>query len=369
MTAPLIADDTQSVPHIPRHRAIFETLLGEITTGRYRSTGQLPGELELTRRFAASRPTVARALNDLRLKGLIDRRPGAGSFLRSPSPTTGGLWGLVGAGLGHTEILGPIGAEIERSALTFGYRLLLGDVGTAEVDAAKLVREFRERGVAGVFLAPLETTAGRELVNRRLVTALAASGIPVVLIDRDLLDFPERSRLDLVATDDVRAGYRLAHHLLDRGCRRIGFVARPHPPSTTDLRIAGCRAAVAAEPEATLTVHVGDPQNQAFATGLVRRSGRDGLICANDLTAASLMRTLIGHGIAVPGAVRLAGFDDVRHATQVPVPLTTMRLPCREIGIVAVHTMLERIREPDVPPRQILLDARLIVRRSTAVRR
>ena len=64
--------------------------------------------------------------------------------------------------------------------------------------------------------------------------------------------------------------------------------------------------------------------------------------------------------------MRLAGFDDVRHSTLLPVPLTTMRLPCRELGMVAVRTMLERIREPDMPPRQIILDARLVVRRSTA---
>jgi DNA-binding LacI/PurR family transcriptional regulator len=351
---------------IPRHRSIFETLHGEIARGVYRATGQLPGEMELTRRFRASRPTVARALNDLRAKGLIDRRPGAGTFIRQAAPTSGGLFGLVGAGLGHTEILGPIGAEIERSAQTFGYRLLLGDAGIAESHAATLCREFRARGVAGVFLAPLETVAGREIVNRRMVTALAIAGIPVVLIDRDLLDFPERSDLDLVATDDVRAGFKLARHLMSRGCRRIGFVARPNPPSTTDLRIAGCRAAIAAEAGASLSVHFGDPQDAAFSTSLIRREKCHALICANDLTAAHLMRTLVDHGHAVPQTVRIAGFDDVRHSTMLPVPLTTMRLPCRDLGIIAVHTMLERIRDATLPARQIILDARLVVRRSTA---
>ncbi len=357
-----------SLPRLTKHRAIFEALQREIVRGAYAASGRLPGEIELTRRFKASRPTVARALNDLRQQGLIDRRPGAGTTLRRQAARRGGLLGLVGAGLGHTEILGPIGAEIERSAREHGCRLLLGDSGTAETDATALCREFRRSGVSGVFLAPLEALAGRELVNRRMADALAEVGIPVVLLDRDILDFPGRSGLDLVATDDVRAAYRLTQHVLARGSRRLGFVARPHPPSTTDLRIAGCRAAAALVDGATLQVHLGDPQDADFAARLVRRHGHDALICANDLTATQLMRSLAARRVAVPGTVRIAGFDDVEQATRLPVPLTSMRLPCRELGITALRTMLERIREPGIPARQILLDAQLVVRRSTARR-
>ncbi len=355
-------------PPRTKHRAIFEVLQREIVRGDFAATGRLPSELALVRRFKASRPTVARAMNDLRLLGVVDRRPGAGTTLRRSEARQGGLFGLVGAGLGHTEILGPIGAEIERSAQAQGCRLLLGDSGTAESDATALCREVRRSGVAGVFLAPLETVAGRELANRRMAEALAEAGIPAVLLDRDILDFPGRSGLDLVAIDDVRAAYRLAQHLLARGSRNIGFIARPSPPSTTDLRIAGVRAAVALIDGATLHVHLGDPQDASFAAGLVRTHGHDAIVCANDLTAAQLMRSLAGRRIVVPQRVRVAGFDDVQHASRLPVPLTTMRLPCRELGLVAVRTMLERIREPGVPARQILLDAQLVVRRSTAAR-
>lgn len=357
------------MPPRTKHRAIFEILQREIVRGDYAADGRLPSEFALVRRFKASRPTVARAMNDLRLLGLVDRRPGAGTTLRRPDARQGGLFGLVGAGLGHTEILGPIGAEIERSAQAQGCRLLLGDAGTAESDATALCREFRRCGVAGVFLAPLEAMAGRELVNRRMVEALGGAGIPVVLLDRDILDFPGRSGLDLVAIDDVRAAYRLAQHLLARGGRRIAFVARPNPPSTTDLRIAGVRAAVALVAGASLQVHLGDPQDAGFAGGLVRTYAHDAIVCPNDLTAAQLLRSLAAARIAVPQRVHIAGFDDVQHATRLPVPLTTMRLPCRELGIVAVRAMLERIREPGIPARQILLDAQLVVRRSTAAQR
>ncbi len=347
----------------PKHRAILETLQHEIIAGDFVS-GRLPSEAALCARFAASRPTVARALDGLREHGLIERRAGAGTFLRRLEALHGGFFGLIGAGLGHTEVLGPIGAEIARASLPLRYRLILGESGTGERHAQKLCREFQARGVAGVFLAPLELAERREAVNRRMVGAFRAAGIPVVLIDRDLLEFPERSDLDLVAVDDVRAGFRLASHLLRRGCRSLAFVARPQWPSTTDLRLIGCREA-AIRAGVPLLARAGDPADPAFIAALRRDCRCDGVICSNDQTAALLVRVL---GRAVPTDILVGGFDDVRLAVPSPIPLTTMRIPFMEIGAMAVRTMLMRIREPDLPPRQILLDAQLVVRRSSGVR-
>lgn len=346
-----------------RHAAIFETLQREIAEGRF-ADGRLAGELELARRFRVSRPTVARALDGLRTQGLIERRPGAGTFIRSIAPVNGGLLGLIGAGINHTEILGPIGAELARSAQEAGYRLILGDSGATEKDAERLVREFRARGVAGVFLAPLETTGRRELANRRLVEVLRGADITVVLLDRDLLDFPARSELDLVAVDDVRAGFQVASHVLRGGRKSLSFVARPGFPSTTDLRMAGCRQA-AAHADAGFTVHIGDPESEAFVATVVPATAKQAVVCANDLTATAFIASVQRLGFSVPRQVRVAGFDDVGVAAAAAVPLTSMRLPCRELGMVAVDILLGRIREPRLPPRQILLDARLVVRRSS----
>jgi DNA-binding LacI/PurR family transcriptional regulator len=47
-----------------------------------------------------------------------------------------------------------------------------------------------------------------------------------------------------------------------------------------------------------------------------------------------------------------------------PVPLTTVRQPAREIGEAALRAMLDRVHRPDLPPRDILLDGELVVRRS-----
>jgi LacI family transcriptional regulator len=60
----------------------------------------------------------------------------------------------------------------------------------------------------------------------------------------------------------------------------------------------------------------------------------------------------------------VVGFDDVRYATLLSVPLTTIHQPCREIGQVAVRAMQERVRNPNRAPLEILLPHRLVVRGS-----
>jgi DNA-binding LacI/PurR family transcriptional regulator len=66
----------------------------------------------------------------------------------------------------------------------------------------------------------------------------------------------------------------------------------------------------------------------------------------------------------VPEDARVAAFDDVRYSRLLRPPLTTVRQPCRDIGAAAMMTMRERIARPGLPARDVLLDAKLVVRES-----
>jgi DNA-binding LacI/PurR family transcriptional regulator len=76
------------------------------------------------------------------------------------------------------------------------------------------------------------------------------------------------------------------------------------------------------------------------------------------------MQTLLRLGYAIPRDVRMVGIDDVEFASLLPVPLTTLRQPTREIGDAALGAMLQRVARKDLPARDVLLDVRLIVRES-----
>lgn len=354
------------MPSHPKHQAIFEELHREIREGRFAADGRVPSDEALCRRFGVSRPTVARALRELQGMGLVDRRAGSGTYVRPVERGVRRLFGLLADGLGRTEIMDPICAEIARAAQARQCGVLMGGgAGQEGHDPRALCAEWSARGVAGVFFAPLEHEEDREALNREIAERLAAARIPVVLLDRDLAEFPRRSGCDLVGIDNFRAGCLLAGHLLARGSRRITFLARPRHPSTTDLRLAGAREAARRAPGAAVSFQVGEPNDRAFVAAACGPEVCDAVVGSNDLTAAQVLQTLQNLGVRVPEQVRVAGFDDVRYATLLAVPLTTMRQPCRDLGAAAVETMLARLAHPRQPPRQVLLNAPLVVRAST----
>lgn len=359
---------------LPKHRQIFETLRHEIMQGRYMSNQRLPSEAQLVRRFGVSRPTASRALRDLQSAGFLERRPGSGTYLRHGAIPHTGTFGLLIPGLGTTEIFNPICTEISRCAQAEGFGILWGDSSDQDLEtrsrrAEELCQQYVQRKVAGVFFEPLELTSGREEINRHITETLIQNHIPVVLLDRDLCQFPERSPFDMVGIDNFTAGFRATTHLLKLGAKRIRFLARPGSAPTVELRIAGAREAFARTditPEEDWIAY-GDPADEKFVRTLLRGPGSkrvDGLVCANDITAATLIHTFSLLEIKVPADVRLVSFDDVKYATLLSPPLTTIHQPCRDIGTTAVHVMLQRLKDPNMPPQQILLDAPLVVRKS-----
>jgi DNA-binding LacI/PurR family transcriptional regulator len=362
----------------PKHREISRQLLAEISMGKYAASGRLPSEPQLVKRFKVSRPTIARALRDLQAEGLIERRAGSGTFVNrqeTPSRATRQL-GLLIPELGTIEIFGIICGELASLARAHDYTLLWGDSAhpsqnqnVSVEDAVQLCEQFIEHNVAGVFFAPFELTGHKEEAreaSRSILERFERSGVPVVLLDRDFKPFPQRSNFDLVSVDNVAAGWLLAEHLLKLGCRRIAFVAMPDMAPTVEARIAGVRATLVRErlelrPD---WVQTGDPQDPKFVRSLTAGGRWDAVICANDLTAAHLLRSLEAIKIRVPRDLRLVGFDDAKYASLLSVRLTTMHQPCRDIAITAYRAMVERIAEPTLPVRSFLLNPRLVIRES-----
>jgi DNA-binding LacI/PurR family transcriptional regulator len=354
-------------PDLSKHERIRQTLTEAIANGQYEPGQRLPSESELVKAFGASRPTVNRALRELQLAGVIERRAGSGSYVRGDAAARGYLFGLLIPELGRTEIFEPICRGMADAQHASHHALLWGsslaDSANVEEQASQACRQLVAKKVSGVFFAPLELTPEKDAINRRIAEVFDRAGIPIVLLDRDLVPYPERSQYDLVGIDNRRAGSSITSHLLKRGCRRVAFVGRPRSAPTVDARIAGYREALAG---AGFEPHVFriDPEDLSEVKRVLDGVRPDGVVCANDFTAAQLLKTLDALGISVPGDMRLAGFDDVKYASLLSVPLTTIHQPCADMGGVAISAMLDRLRNPKMPPRDILLNFHLVVRAS-----
>ena len=364
-------------PVSAKHRHVFEVVRDRIQSGDYQPGDRIPSEANLIKEFGVSRPTIARALQELQSRGLVNRRRGAGTYV-SRAKASSRHFGLLIPGLGATEVFEPICGEMARLAQKDGHSLLWGaaayssgnELGT-NVDrgaiAWELCQRFIRDRVAGVFFAPLEMIPDRDSINHRIVDALDSARLPVVLLDRDYVKYPGRSNHDLVGINNRRVGHTITHHLFEAGCKRLIFILRPGSASTIHARAAGFAEAFITRraPFDVEMIHECDPSNTGCISEMLERHQPDGIVCANDVTAGHLLHTLEQLNVRVPEDVMIAGIDDVKYAELLRVRLTTVRQPFAAIGDAAYHAMLDRIKRPDAAPRDITLGCELVIRDST----
>jgi GntR family transcriptional regulator of arabinose operon len=355
----------------PKHSQIYAQLRQSLIGQQYSSGDKLPSDNELVEQYGVSRPTIARALSQLEREGLVERRAGSGTFV-SPQGRDGGfVFGLLIPGLGDTEIFEPICRGISIARGGGNHELLWGPTfsptAAEELQAEQLCEYYIRRHVSGVFFAPMELVGEKDEINQRITAALDEAKIPVVLLDRDLCSYPKRSRYDLVTIDNRRAGFVITSHVLECGARRLVFLARPQSAPTVAMRAFGFKDAIHIDESlgAKGWIEYGDPSDIVFVAELVSRLQPDAFVCANDYSAARLMTSLSSLGIQVPAAVKVTGMDDIRYASVLQTPLTTIHQPCLELGAAALAAMLDRISNPNMHVRDCLVDFKLVVRQST----
>jgi LacI family transcriptional regulator len=208
-------------------------------------------------------------------------------------------------------------------------------------------------------------------VRHPLLTNLHDSGVPVVLLIRTVAG---REIPSVVPDDEL--GMRLAvGHLVELGHERIAHIAGPSNVSSgLDRRAAFLRA---------LEEHQLDPESAVVveARSFETKSGLDGcrkaldrgdfsaVVAGNDLMALGCLEAFEERGIRCPQDMSLVGFNDMPFLDRINPPLTTIRVPHHDLGTEAARLLLERLRDPTLPVKQLKLAPQLIVRKSSAAYR
>ena len=328
-----------------------------------------PSETQLMRKFGIGRQTAVRVLNELVAEGLVVRRKGSGSFLSQAGRKATGRIGLVVHGSDYCEIFSPISKEISQLCQKNGYSLLLGDV-SSQCTARRIrkvldvARRFVAQGLDGVVFQPVELVPDAEAVNRQLAETFDRAGVPVVLLDSDIVCAPERSRYDVVSVNHLDVGRRLAMHLRKSGATRVVYLTQKDRAPCVQARQLGVKIGCEGLPLDGKAVYA-EPEDVDAVRRMLRRFRPDAVVCYNDRQAALLLQTLDKLGRKVPDDIMVVGFDDVQYARLTIPQLTTMRQPCGEIAAAAFRMLMERIRNPNLPARMEILDSQLTIRGST----
>jgi DNA-binding LacI/PurR family transcriptional regulator len=215
------------------------------------------------------------------------------------------------------------------------------------------LRVMRSEKAAGLIVVPTHPKDG-------------AVGIPIVLLDREVNDFDA----DLIKVDNLRGAYTAARHLITRGYQRIAVIAGTQYLTPGYERLQGFYQAFQ---EAGMPV---DPAymkagNFKLESGyeltcelMAMAEPPDAIFASNALMTMGALRALHELGLNVPGDVALVGFDDLPWAEDLNPPLTTIAQPGYELGEQAVELLLRRIAKPEAPFQKLILQPRLIVRKS-----
>ncbi|MBR0057226.1 MAG: GntR family transcriptional regulator, partial [Kiritimatiellae bacterium] len=337
-----------------------------VLAGEY-ALGKLPSERALIRQYGISRATAAKVLATLESEGLVVRRRGAGAFVNPQSATPENAYvSTLIADMDVREFFSAVCGSIADRARAYNLNLLWGARREFE-DLARnaplpdYIRRCRAFGVRGVFFVPQDSPGDAGRRNREIAETLRDAGIAVVLIDRDIVPFPQRSDFDFVGIDNVQAGYRQATHLLSQGCRRLVYVSHAKQVWTVDARFSGFRNALEERglPAETGAFFCGDPSDDAFVRA-VMRARPDGVVFVHDDMAIAFM---CAWARLSRRKVRYIGLDDISHCRHLGI--SSMRQPARFIGEEAARLMAMRLGHDAMPPRQVLFSAELAPRRSS----
>jgi LacI family transcriptional regulator len=99
----------------------------------------------------------------------------------------------------------------------------------------------------------------------------------------------------------------------------------------------------------------------AFAELQQKYPGMDAVFASNDQMALGVLHFAHAHGMRIPEELALIGFDNLAEAPYFNPSLTTIEQPLRQLGNLAVQTLLTQISEPDpsAAPQTITLDTPL----------
>ena len=238
---------------------------------------------------------------------------------------------------------------------------------TTELDASRMASRARALGVLGLFLMPSRISDAAMRQDEAILRGCRTTGLPVVLIERNLRGPDRLLEHDLVGPDDLDGGYRCARHLHDSGRRRVAFV-RGGPTSSHRDRMAGYLLARQEADESSIVIDLpGDPPDRLAYARLADRivaSGVDGVSCHHDVVAMGLILEFLARGIRVPEDLAVVGFEDLPIGDAFSIGLTTYSPDFAAIARRALRVMASRIDAPDAPPARIAVPGRVIVRES-----
>lgn len=333
-----------------KYKNVTDILRQHILTGHYLSGEKLPTETQLCHEFSVSRRTIRTALAYLSQEGFLHIQQGSGAYVAqwahqnktSPSQQTRNI-ALILTDV-ETYIYPAVLKGINSELINAGYGLTLYITEHSVFKEAKVIESLLQANVDAVIIDPAK--AALTNVNYPLYQKLADK-MPCLTIHAKLAGL----NIPAITMADTLCFAEMTRHVLSRGHTQLaGLFCYDEISGTERFKgfVQTLRAANLTLEERNILwlsrAQLSMPELERILDEFITKNAdRTAFLSVNDRIAALLSYCLEKRGLTVPDQVSVTGFDN---APIVGTNITTLAHPQEQMGIRAVHAILERITNP-----------------------
>ena len=346
-----------------------------ISEGKYTAGNRLPTEHELAEELNVSRGTVRSGLRELVAEGILEQRPGVGSFVSNgvtsdrsgKVPTAEKTKVLFLVSMRKGEFNFQLLEGMESVLFRHGLELAVYNIADSQEKVRQVLERIEPDSCAGILFSPviLPNYYG---INSRILDGLDQTGIKYVVVDSPVAENGV-IRGNFVGSDGYTAEREIVRYLVESGHRRIGSIRVFSSVYTADQRFSGIcdelrRQGLSLAPELHTVIEdvpLHEQGRQRVREMISLPDPPTAIICSHDFIAMNVIDELAKLGRKVPDDVSIIGFDDETFSAT--FDLTTVRQPFREIGTRAAEILLEN---KTCGRYQEFLPCRLIERKTVA---
>ena len=247
---------------------------------------------------------------------------------------------------------------IEDELHDLGYSLMISNSSDDSITEQEKVSRLRSQQVRGLIVATAFSSAD-------YYYNLPKRNEEVIFIDRK----PNRLKSDCIYLDGADASIQVVDKLTEKGHQRIGFI-KSSSGFASKLRHSGFLAALKKHrlprdesliASSSSTIKGG---YEATETLLRRAKGISALYVSNNQMLIGTLLCLKSKKMKIPDSIAVVGFDDYDWCAIAEPPLTMVKQPAEEMGRQAARMLVERIENHELPKRQVILRASLVIRES-----
>ncbi len=200
-----------------------------------------------------------------------------------------------------------------------------------------------------------------------IFSALRHREIPFAVLGNNVSGEWTGDEHDAVFSDDIQGAFDLTNHLISQGHRDIWFFgdielpwyARCAKGYRQSMEIAGLQPRLS-------EIHSDDQQlgYLAMRSVLSRAERISAVFAGSDQIARGVYQALHQSGLRVPDDLTVAGFNDSEGSLMQPSLTSVAEFP-NELGKHLAAFALTRMQQPGIPPQQLTIPTRVVLRDST----